>query len=477
MTATGTAGRNRAQARWWLVVLAVVAVLAAAGGWFWHKEGRAWFYGIEAYVYGFPLIVMDLTKDAGARRCPRAGEITAPVNQFAVMTQYPDASFRAVPRTGLDTLFAVAWADLDKEPLVLSVPDTNGRYYVIALFDMWSNVFASIGKRTTGTGAANFLIAGPGWQGTPPADVKQTFRSPTRFVWVNGQMQANGPQDYDVVNALQKQYKLTPLRAWGQPYTPPAEVPVAAGVDTKTPPAEQVQKMDAGAFFGRLARLMKDNPPAPADAPDGREAEDARHRARARTSTSRKIDPDTAKGLQRAMGAFEMLQKGVKKLKTENGWIVIPKDFANYGTDYETRAGIALIGLGGIRPHDVVYPTAFVDGDGKPLDGANRYVLHFDKGQTPPTNATWSVSMYDPQGYYVPNAINRYNLAMWMPLKYNADGSLDLYIQASSPGADKEANWLPAPASGPFNLTVRIYWPTEAVLDGTYKLPPVRKVQ
>ena len=190
-----------------------------------------------------------------------------------------------------------------------------------------------------------------------------------------------------------------------------------------------------------------------------------------------KVDPGTARGLQRAMDAFGLLQKGVTKLKTENGWIVIPKDFANYGTDYTTRAGIALIGLGGIRPNDVVYPTAFDDGDDKPLDGANRYVLHFDKGQTPPTNATWSVSMYDPQGYYVPNAINRYNLAMWMPLKYNADGSLDLYIQAASPGADKEANWLPAPASGPFNLTVRIYWPTEAVLDGTYKLPPVRKVQ
>jgi hypothetical protein len=136
-----------------------------------------------------------------------------------------------------------------------------------------------------------------------------------------------------------------------------------------------------------------------------------------------KIDPDTAKGLHRAMGAFEKLQEGVKKLRTENGWIVIPKDFANYGTDYTTRAGIALIGLGGIRPDDVVYPTAFLDGDGKPLDGANRYVLHLDKGQTPPTNATWSVSMYDPQGYYVPNTINRYNLAMWMPLKYNADGS------------------------------------------------------
>ena len=133
-----------------------------------------------------------------------------------------------------------------------------------------------------------------------------------------------------------------------------------------------------------------------------------------------KIDPDTAKGLQRAMGAFQIAEKGVKKLKTENGWIVIPKNFANYGTDYETRAGIALIGLGGIWPQDVSYPTAFLDGDDKPLDGAHRYVLHFDKGQSPPNNTTWSVSMYDPQGYYVANAINRYNLAPWMPLQHNA---------------------------------------------------------
>src|SRR6266540_3869695 len=401
--------KSRAQRtkRWTLAIIAA-ALLVSAGGWWALKQGRPWLYGMEAYVYAFPLIMMDLTKDA-ATAVPTAGEFTAPVNQFSVMTHYPDASFRAVVRTGLDTLFAVSWADLSKEPLVLSVPDTDGRYYVIALFDMWSNVFASIGKRTTGTDAANFLIAGPGWQGTPPADVKQVFRSPTRFVWVNGQMQANGPQDYVVVNALQKQYKLTPLSAWGQPYAPPAEVPVAAGVDAKTPPLVQVQKMDAGAYFGRLARLMKDNPPAPADAPM------------------------------------------VEKLKT--------------------------LGIEAGKDFDIAYPTAFIDGDGKPLDGANRYVLHFDKGQTPPTNVTWSVSMYDPQGFYVPNAINRYNLAAWMPLKYNADGSLDMYLQAASPGADKEANWLPAPASGSFSLTVRDFSPRKAMLDGIYKVPPVRKVQ
>jgi len=251
-------------------------------------------------------------------------------------------------------------------------------------------------------------------------------------------------------------------------------VPVAAGIDSRTPPTAQAEKMDAGAFFERFAWLMKDNPPAPADAPMVEKLKVLGIKPGEDFDIA-KSDPDTAKGLQRAMDAFGILQKGVKKLETENGWIVIPKDFASYGTDYETRAGIALIGLGGIRPVDVVYPTAFLDGEEKPLDSANRYVLHFDKGQEPPTNAIWSLSIYDPQGYYVPNALNRYNLAMWMPLKHNADGSLDMYIQSSSPGGDKEANWLPAPASGPFNLTVRIYWPTQGVLDGSYKLPPVRK--
>jgi len=472
-----SSGPNKiSRKKWWLrASLIVVVLLALVGGYWYMKKGRPLLYGAEVYVYGFPMIMMDLTKETSTA-VSKPGEFTAPVNQFSVMTHYPDASFRAVARTGLDTLFACAWADLDKEPLVLSVPDTRDRYYVIALFDMWSNVFASIGKRTTGTGTGNFLIAGPGWQSTQqPANIKQIFRSPTRFVWVNGQMQANGQKDYEVVNTLQKQYKLTPLSSWGQPYTP-AEMPVAAGVDAKTPPLEQVQKMDAAAFFGRLAQLMKDNPPASADTSMIAKLKDIGIEPKQDFDIT-KVDPNVAQGLQRAMATFGILEKAITSLKTENGWIVIPKDFANYGTDYTTRAGIALVGLGGIQPPDVVYPTAFLDGNDKPLDSVNRYVLHFEKGQTPPTNATWSVAMYDPKGFYMPNVINRYNLAPWMPLKYNADGSLDIYIQASSPGADKEANWLPTPANGSFNLTVRDYWPTEAVLDGTYKLPPVKRVE
>lgn len=458
--------------RWTLAVTAA-ALLATTAGCALVKEGRDWVYGHEAYMYGFPAVMMDVTKEVSTA-VPKAGEYAAPVNRFAVMTHYPDASFRAVARTGLDTLFAVAWADLDQEPLVLSVPDTQGRYYVIALMDLWTNVFGSIGKRTTGTGAGSFLIAGPGWQGTPPAKVQGVFPSPTRFVWVNGQMQADGPKDYAAVNAWQRQYKLTPLSTWGKGYRSPARMQATQAVDTRTPPLDQVRRMDAQAFFGRLAGLVKDNPPAPADAPMVAKLKTLGIEP-GRPFDLDTIDPLAAKELRSAMDTFGMLERGIKKLKTDNGWIVMPKDMGHYGTDYETRAGIALVGLGAIEPADVIYPTAFVDGDGNPLDGANRYVLHFDKGQAPPTNATWSVSMYDPQGFYVPNPINRYNLARWMPLRYNPDGSLDLYIQATSPGPDKESNWLPAPAKGPFNLTVRNYWPQATVLRGGYRLPPIKK--
>jgi hypothetical protein len=458
-------------ARRWLLALAGVLLV---GGWWAVREGRPWLDGVQAYIYGFPMVVMDLTREASLAETP--GEITAPMNRFSVMSRYPDATFRAVPRTGLDTLFATAWADLGPEPLVLSVPDTGGRYYVIALFDCWSNVFASIGKRTTGTEAKHFLIAGPGWNGAAPPGVSGVYRSPTRVVWVNGQMQADGPQECAAVTALQKQYSLTPLSAWGKPFTPPNHVPVPPGVDARTPPVQRIQHMDAAEFFGRFARLMKDNPPAAADAAALKKL--ARLGIEpGRDFNIRQADPRIARALNRAMAAFKLLEKGVKKLTTKDGWIVIPENFANYGTDYLTRAGIAMIGLGGILRPDVVYPTAFLDGDDKPLAAANRYLLHFDKDRLPPARATWSLSLYDPDGYYVPNALDRYALSAWMPMKYNADGSLDLYLQKDSPGADKEPNWLPAPKQGPFNLTIRVYWPQQVVLDGNWNPPPVRKVQ
>ena len=471
---TGPQTRTK-RGKFWKVTALILAFVIAGGGWWVWKEGRPWFHATQAYMYSFPMMMMDLTREA-ATSVPVAGQFGAPVHQFAVMTEYPDASFRAVVRTGLDTLFAVAWADLDREPLVLSVPDTGGRYYVVALFDMWSNVFASIGSRTTGTEAGHFLIAGPGWKGAPPPDVKQVYHSPSRFVWVNGQMRADGPKDYDVVNALQKQYRLTPLSAWGGLYMPPAELPVKTSADSRIPPLERIRNMDAGEYFGRFARLLKDNPPLPADGPMV-DTLNSLGIIPGQDFDISSIDPSNARALQRAMGTFAILEKAVNAMPTQDGWAVMPADIGDYGTDYINRAGIAFVGLGAVRPIDVSYPVAFKDSEDEPFDGASRYILHFEKDQIPPTDVTWSVSIYDPEGFYVPNTINRYNLAAWMPLKYNADGSLDMYIQAESPGADKESNWLPAPVNGTFNLVTRIFWPDKAVLDGRWKMPGVKKVK
>jgi hypothetical protein len=193
-----------------------------------------------------------------------------------------------------------------------------------------------------------------------------------------------------------------------------------------------------------------------------------------------RLDPAAAKRVEGAVGAaIAKLQANAKHMGTSvNGWHIQKMNIAAFGTDYESRAFIALIALGANLPQDSLYPTTFVDGEGKPLNGANRYTLHFEKDLTPPVNAFWSVTMYDPQSFFVDNAINRYAISSWMPLQKNPDGSLDIYVQHESPGAEKEVNWLPAPDGG-FNLTLRMYWPKDqspSIIDGSWKPPAVTKV-
>jgi len=439
------------------------------------KEKEGLEAGVEAVAYGFPLVIMDATRKK-ISNVATAGPSAAPVNQFANMPQFPDASFKDVVRANVDTLYSSAWLELSKEPIVLSVPDTNGRYYLMPMLDAWTNIFASPGKRTTGTKAGHFAIIGPSWTGTLPAGVQQ-LKSPTNMVWIIGRTQTNGPKDYAAVQAIQKQYKLTPLSAFGKRYTPPVGV-VDPTVDMKLAPVEAVAKMSTATFFTTLAALMKDNPPPAADAPmlaklakigivPGEKFDPA------------KVDPAVAKGLEKALPvALEKLTTASKGLgTTSNGWRDPPKMLGDWGTDYGSRAVIALVGLGANLPADAVYPSAYVDGEGRALNGANAYVLHFAKGEEPPVRAFWSVTMYDPDSFFVVNPINRYAVSSWMPFKRNADGSLDLYIQKDSPGKDKEANWLPAPA-GDFNLTMRMYWPNDkapSIVDGTWKPPGLKK--
>jgi hypothetical protein len=225
------------------------------------REEVAYLLGMMSYVYGYPMVVMDVKREVmTAAPTPNSESTAAPINQLAKMPHYVSPYFTNVVRISLNSLWTTGWLNLEKEPIVLSVPDTKGRYYVFSVMNMWTDVFGSMGKRTTGTAPGNFLIAGPKWQGIVPADIKQSYRSSTRYAWLLGQTQANGPDDFAAVNAIQAEYKLTPLSAWGKPYAPPANVAVDSKVDLKTTPPNQVAGMDAGTFYERLALAMKDNP-------------------------------------------------------------------------------------------------------------------------------------------------------------------------------------------------------------------------
>src|SRR5262245_38105438 len=440
-------------------------------------EKEALGAGVEAVVYGLPLMIMDITMKKTTNVTKPEG-FAAPINQFINVQTFPDASFKDVVRANVDTLYSSAWLDLTKEPMVLSVPDTHDRYYLMPMLDAWTNVFASPGKRTTGTKADNFAITGPDWSGTLPSGVKE-IKSPTNMVWIIGRTQTDGPKDYAAVHAIQKGYRLVPLSVFGKPYTPPAGV-VDPNFDMKTPPVEQLSKMDGLTFFKRLGALMKSNPPPPEDAPVL--AKPAKIGVvPGQDFDAGKLSPNVAKGLEKSVQtAIEKLQAASKDAGAPvNGWHVPPMNVGNYGTDYGERAVVALVGLGANLPADAVYPSAFADGDDKPLNGANRYVLHFDKGATPPVNAFWSVTMYNAQAVCAANPINRYAISSWMPVQGNKDGSLDLYIQRESPGKNKEANWLPA-AEGEFSVTMRMYWPKDkppSILDGTWKPPGIYLVK
>lgn len=457
-------------------IAALVAVLVSFATPAWTlREGAGYVLGEEAYVYGFPLVMMDVTRQV-LTAAPTSGEYAAPINQFARIRTYVNPDFRNVVRISVNSLWSHGFVDLDQEPMIVTVPDAGSRYLVMQALNMWTDDFASAGTRTPETKSGDFLIAGPKWTGTAPAGIKATFRSSTRYAWVLVQIAADSPADFPAIHALQDQLKITPLSAWGKPYTPPASVPVDANVDLTTTPFDQVNIMTGEMFFRRLAALLKDNPPYAADSwmidklklvgiEPGKELDPA------------KLDQQVRKGLNGApWNVWKLLAEGPYTMPAANGWIVMT-NLGRYGTDYNTRAFVAYAGLGALTSDDCVYPSAFVDADGHALDAAYNYVIRFPKGQLPPSaSGVWSISQYR-ENFYVRNALNRYGILSSMPLKFNADGSLDIYLQVKSPGPDKESNWLPSPPTGAFNLTARIYQPKKEMLDGTYKLPAVMKAK
>jgi len=447
-------------------------------------EQEAHAIGVDAYVYLYPLVIMDVTRQQSTNIEPGKEFGKGPMNTFTSVQEYPPANFKGVVRVNFDTLYSIAWLDLTKEPMIVSAPNTDGRYYLLPMLDMWTDVFASPGWRTTGTQAGNFVVTPPGWRPDLrdrfidefrlPKDT-QRIEAPTPFVWIIGRTKTDGPPDYDAVHKIQAGYKVTPLSEWGK--TPkPVEVKIDPTVDMKTPPKVQVDTMPADKFFAYAAELLKVNPPHITDEPI--------------IAQMRKIGIESGKSFDMAKvnpairnalsGAPEEGQKLMEwKLPTlarvVNGWSMNTDTMGVYGNYYLKRAIIAQAGLGANLPEDAVYPINLADETGKPLDGANKYSLHFDKNGMPPASAFWSVTLYDPEGFQVANSLNRFAVSSWMPFKYNADGSLDLYFQNENPGKDKEVNWLPAPKGG-FNLTMRIYAPKSEALTGKWNPPPVTRV-
>jgi hypothetical protein len=416
----------------------------------------------KAYTFAYPMVVMEVT-----RRATTGGRLT---NRLVHAVVFPDDHFRQVIHPNADTLYSLAWLDLAQEPVLLHVPDTQGRYYLFQLIDAWTETIASPGKRTTGTGEGWFAFVGPGWKGNLPPEVKR-IDCPTNMAWLMGRTQTNNASDYDFVHNLQKGYKLTMLSSYGKVPEPVSAEYRPVGPNSTVPPPVQVAQMSSTEFFQTFAQLLATNPAHAGDVAMMSAiaklgiAPGKPFPAAPLTDAELKAIDDGARESASALAAFD----ASKMPKVKTGWTP-PGDYGRYGTNYQLRAVVARYFLGALPAEDAVYESTLRDSAGQLLSGAHAYTIHFDKSGTPPVKAFWSLSVYDDQGYFAANTINRFAIGDRDPLKFNSDGSLDIYIQHDSPGTAKESNWLPTPAAG-FNMVLRMYWPEEQVIK-TLWIPP-----
>ncbi len=432
---------------------------------------------VDAYIYGYPLVTMDMTRRQ-TTNVASAGATRAPMGELVRMRVFPTAEYRDVPGANTDTLYTMVWLDVSKEPWVLSIPDMGNRYYMMPMLDGFTNIFQSPGTRTTGQKAQKYAITGPGWSGTLPKGLTE-YKSPTGLVWILGRIHCTGTkEDYAEAHALQDKFSVVPLSAYGKRYTPP-HAQIDKALDMKTPTAAQVAALNVDDYFSYLAKLLKTNPPAAQDAlmvarmvkvglVPGRDFD------RSALSVS---DQEAMKDVPR-LGLMKMLGR-VNQQQPVNGWLVFTSNVGTWGTDYLLRATTAWLGPGWNVPADAVYPLSLKGANGGDYNGAeHNYVIHFVKGQLPPVNPKgfWSLTMYDEERFLAANPLHRYTISQQDNYVANPDGSLDIYLQADSPGKAKEANWLPAP-SAKFAVMMRLYWPTErppSILDGTWAPPAIK---
>lgn len=430
-----------------------------------YKKSEQIILGAEAYIFGYPLVIMDVTRANSALTL-------APENTLLKVRQFPDAGFTEVVRPNVDTLYTTGFIDMANGPWVFEMAAHDKRYEVMPFMDAWTNVFAAPGTRTTGTAGGRFLLTDRSWAGPVPPGLT-LLRSPTQMVWLIGRVQTNGVADYPEVHALQDGISLRALADWqaGKPASAPAW---QVAVNKPVPPLEQMQGMRTDAFFNRLALLMVGNPPAAADGPMLVKL--------SRLGMAPGKPPNwgvldlAAISLGRWLADFTVAKELKKPRDLVRGWSTPPAILGDYGTFYNTRAVVAMVGLGANLPADATYPNTSVDAGGQALSGSRRYRLHFTPGELPPVKAFWSVTAYGSDNFLIDNPLRRYAIGDRDPLVYNPDGSLDLWIQADEPAAGKSSNWLPVKAGQPFLLNARLYWPKPAALNGSWGMPVVQRV-
>ncbi|MDN5850760.1 MAG: DUF1254 domain-containing protein, partial [Nitrococcus sp.] len=431
----------------------------------------------EGYIYGLPIvmnyaIMYDYAVDKAS------SQFKAPFNHIFSMHHVATPEDTAVITPNSDTPYSMMFMDLRAEPMVISVPAVEkSRYYAVQLIDNNTYNFGYIGSRATGSEAGTYMVAGPDWNGATPTGIKKVFHSRTQLPFALFRTQLFNPADMPNVVKIQSAYKVQPLSAFLNKPAPPA----APAIDFPKV-SKDLLKTD---FFKYLGFVLQFDPPAP-------EEEAIRAKlARIGIGAGKDFNLQDLSAEQRAAVVAGMqaghakVENGVKHFGTKvNGWSIAGGggDRAFYDGDWLKRATIAQAGIYANDAAEATYPLTREDAQGQPLDGSKHdYTITFPKGELPPVNAFWSVTMYDGKTQLlIKNPINRYliNSPMLPQLKKNADGSLTLYIQKESPGKDKESNWLPAP-DGPIYMVMRLYWPkTEApsILppgQGTWKPPGI----
>lgn len=433
----------------------------------------------EIYAFGYPLILMDMTKRVTTNtERPHPTRPRAPINQLGHFREFPDHTLTAVVKPNVDTYYSISWLDLGQGPQVLSMPATD-RYYLLPFMDAYSNVFASPGTRTSGSGAQEFLVVGPTWNGETPAGLS-LIQAPTEMVWMLGRIQVNSEEDgATTVKAIQDSMRLVPLSAYGK-----ADYQAPKGtIDSdfeETTPVKAIRNLDLNRYFNQLADLMVQNPPAARDSGMVRKME----KLGLIPGKPFELNIDNLILKTKLKALPEFIHKRMEQRRAQpdtsllrNGWSIATEGIGEYGTDYLRRAFINFIALGANLPEDAVYPNLIYDINGELLTGKRAYQIHFEADQLPPVNAFWSLTVYNADEFLVENEFKRYALGDRDVLNYNEDGSLDLYIQAEVPAGEDRANWLPTPKEGQFFMTLRLYWPKSEVLNGDWSPPPVIPVK